>query len=194
MTAPVSTSTGSPEPVPATPRSPRSGLTAALLDVVIVGAWFVAAGLIAALVWVQVVDPPEVTRTGGAATVPSEELVKQVGIDSWFAVIALVGGLLSGVLLLWWRRRDSLFTVALVALGAGLASWLMIHVGKALGPDNEITALRKLPDGSHVSEQLRLHAPGVAWIWPIAAAFGALIYLWVLSKPGGDTPPPDNLR
>jgi hypothetical protein len=167
---------------------------AALLDVMIVGAWFVGAGLVAALVWVQVVDLPEVSRTGGAATVPSEELVKQVGIDSWFAVIALVGGLLSGVLLLWWRRRDPLFTVALVALGAGLASWLMIHVGKALGPDNEIAVLRKLPDGSHVSEQLRLHAPGVAWIWPVAAAFGALIYLWVLSKPGGDTPPPDNLR
>ena len=160
MTAPVSTSTGSPEPVPATPPSRRTGLKAALLDVVIVGAWFVAAGLISAWVWVQVVDPPEVSRAGGAATVPSEELVKQVGIDSWFAVIALVGGLLSGVLLLWWRHRDPLFTVALVALGAGLASWLMIHVGKALGPDNEITALRKLPDGSHVAEQLRLHAPG----------------------------------
>ena len=37
-------------------------------------------------------DPPEVTRTSGSATVPSEELVKQVSVDGWFFVIALVAG------------------------------------------------------------------------------------------------------
>jgi hypothetical protein len=194
VTTPMSTATGASGPAPATPPPPRTPVVAGLLDALIVAAWFVGAGLVGAWVWVQVVKPPEVTRTGGSATVPSEELVKQVGIDSWFAVIAVAGGLLSGVLLMWWRRRDPLLSVVLVTLGAGLASWLMIHVGKALGPDNEIAALRKLSDGSHVSEQLRLHAPGVAWVWPIAAAFGALIYLWVLTKPGGDVEPPDSLR
>ncbi len=72
--------------------------------------------------------------------------------------------------------------------------WLMIQVGKALGPGDEIAALRRLPDGSQVSEQLRLHATGVVWVWSIAAVFGALVYLWVLAKPGGDTDGPDNLR
>jgi hypothetical protein len=199
MTTPTDATTGPTDPTPtdAAPTEPPpagSRLVPSLIDALIVGAWFVVVGLVGALVWVQVVDLPKVTRSGGNATVPSEELVKQVGIDSWFAVIALVAGLLSGVLLLAWRRRDPLLTVTLVALGGGLASWLMIHVGKALGPANEITALRKLSNGSHVSEQLRLHAPGVAWVWPIAAAFGALIYLWVLSKPGGDDDRPVNLR
>ena len=34
---------------------------------------------------------------------------------------------------------------------------------------------------------------GVAWVWPIAAAFGALVYLWVLAKPGRE-PPRNQIR
>ena len=193
MTAPVDTTTGSRSPAPTSP-PPRRTIIAAALDAVVVVVWFAVAGLFAGVVWVQVVTLPEVTRTGGNATVPTEELAKQVGIDGWFAVIALVAGALSGVLLLAWRRRDPLLMVPLVALGGGLASWLMIQVGKVLGPDDELAALRRLPDGSQVSEQLRLHATGVAWVWSIAAVFGALLYLWVLAKPGGDADEPDNLR
>ena len=152
------------------------------------------AGIIAGLVWVVVASPPEVTRTAGSASIPSEELVKQVGIDGWFFVIALVGGLLSGVLLLAWRRRDPLLMVVLVTLGGGLSSWLMVVVGKMFGPDEELAALRSLPDGSHVDEQLRLHAPGVAWVWAVAAAFGALVFLWVLVKPAPESDEGANLR
>ena len=173
MTAPVDTTTGSRSPAPTSP-PPRRAIIAAALDAVVVGVWFAIAGLVAGVVWVLVVTPPEVTRTGGNATVPTEELAKQVAMDGWFAVIALVAGALSGVLLLAWRRRDPLLMVPLVALGGGLASWLMIQVGKVLGPGDEIAALRRLPDGSQVSEQLRLHATGVAWVWSIAAVFGAL--------------------
>ena len=104
-------------------------------------------------------------------------------MDGWFFVIALVGGVLSGVLLLWWRRRDPLLTVALVTLGGGLASWVMLQAGRLFGPGDEVAALRRLPDGAQVSEHLRLNATGVAWVWPVAAAFGALVFLWVLAKP-----------
>lgn len=195
MTVPVDTTTGPGSSAPSSPPPRRrETLRAAVRDAVVVGAWFVVAGLVAGLVWVQVVTPPEVTRTGGNATVPTEELAKQVAIDGWFAVIALVAGTLSGVLLLAWRRRDPLLMVPLVALGGGLASWLMVQVGRVLGPDDEIAALRRLPDGSQVSEQLRLHATGVAWVWSIAAVFGALLYLWVLAKPGGDADETDSLR
>jgi hypothetical protein len=194
MTAPVDTTTGSRSPGPTAPPPRRPAILAAALDAVIVGVWSTVAGLTAGWVWVQVVTPPEVTRTGGSATVPTVELAKQVAIDGWFAVIALVAGALSGVLLLAWRRRDPLLMVPLVALGGGLASWLMVQVGKVLGPDEELAALRRLPDGSHVSEQLRLHATGVAWVWSIAAVFGALVYLWVLAKPGADDDTADSLR
>ena len=31
--------------------------------------------------------------------------------------------------------------------------------------------------------QLKLHAPGIALVWPIAALLGAVLQLWVLAKP-----------
>jgi hypothetical protein len=192
MTTGMSTESESTNPTSSpSPRSSR--LVASALDAVIVGAWFVVAGLVGAWVWSTVTTLPQVSKSGNNASIASEELVKQVGMDGWFFVIALAGGVLSGVLLLAWRHRDPLLTVALVALGGGLASWLMVHVGTALGPGDPIAALRKLPDGAHVSEQLRLHAHGVAWVWSIAAAFGALLYLWVLSKPESEPGEPDTL-
>ena len=176
------------QPVPASPSesTPGARVRGPLLDLAVVAGWFLAAGLLGGWVWSRVVALPQVTKTGDSATLSPEELVKQVGIDGWFCVIAVVGGLLSGVLLLAWRRREPLLMVVLVVLGAGLAAWLMIHVGGALGPGDERTALRGLAEGAQVSEQLVLHAPGVAWAWPITAALGALIYLWVLARPGRD--------
>jgi hypothetical protein len=190
----VDTAADSPSPAPPPAESGPSGPRAILVDVLVVAVWSVLAGIIGGLVWVLVAKPPEGTRTAGSASIPSEELVKQVGIDGWFFVIALVGGLLSGVLLLAWRRRDPLLMVVLVALGGGLSSWVMVVVGKLFGPDEELGALRSLPDGSHVHEQLRLHAPGVAWVWALAAAFGALVFLWVLVKPAPESDEDANLR
>jgi hypothetical protein len=164
-----------------------------LFDVLIVAVWFAVVGLVGGWVWAHVVSLPQVSKEGNAATVPSEELAKQVGMDGWFFVIALAAGVVSGIALLVWRHRDPLLTVVLVALGGGLAAWLMVTAGESFGPGDPIAALRKLPDGAHVSEQLRLHAHGVAWVWPIAAAFGALLYLWVL-KPGGEERGTDTLR
>jgi hypothetical protein len=182
MSTETGTTSDTPAPPPPPPPPPPRDQPA-LTDVVIFAAWFAAAGLVGGWVWAHVTPLPQVSKSGNNATVAADELVKQVGMDSWFFVIAVVGGLLSGLLLLAWRHRDPLLAIAMVALGGGLASWLMIQAGEALGPGAPIAALRTLPDGSHVSEQLRLHAHGVAWVWPIAAAFGALLYLWVLEKP-----------
>ena len=138
--------------------------------------------------WWQVTTLPKVTKAGDSASLAPAELVEQVQSDGWFFVVAAVGGLLSGVALLLWRRRDPVSMVVLVALGGGLASWLMIHVGLALGPGSVLEALRGLPEGAQVSTQLELHAPGVAWIWPVAAVLGALVELWILQMPDGDEP------
>lgn len=192
MTIGMSTDNASSVPTPS-PAPPSSRWGAVVLDVVIVAVWFAVAGVVGGWIWAHVTSLPQVTKVGNAASVPSEELTKQVGMDSWFFVIALVGGLVSGILLLAWRRRDPLVMVVLVVLGGGLAAWLMLHLGEALGPDDPVAALRKLPEGAKVSEQLQLHADGVLWVWSIAAAFGALLYLWVLAKPVPDAGETDTL-
>lgn len=172
--------------VPRIARIARTSLLAAARDAAVVAGWFAAAGLLGALVWWQVAPLPKVAKSGDSATLAPQELVRQVGIDGWFFVIAAVAGLVSGLVLLGWRHRDPLLMVVLVVLGGALASWLMIHVGLALGPEREVVALRGRPDGAEVSMQLKLHAPGMAWIWPIAALLGALSDLWFLEKTGAD--------
>ncbi len=176
--APVS----APTPAPAA-RSGRALLRPALTDLGITAVWFVVAGLLGAVVWWQVTPLPVATRTGDAASLNPDQLTKEVGIDGWFAVIALVAALVSGVVLMAWRRRDPLLMVVLIALGGGLAAYLMVTLGQALGPGDEVAALKKLPDGGTAPLQLALKAPGVALLWPIAALFGALVQVWVLRRP-----------
>ena len=173
------------------PARARTPLRPALTDLGITAAWFVVAGLLGAVVWWQVTPLPVATRTGDAASLNPDQLTKEVGIDGWFAVIALVAALVSGVVLMAWRRRDPLLMVVLIALGGGLAAYLMVTLGQALGPGDEVAALKKLPDGGTAPLQLSLKAPGVALLWPIAALFGALVQVWVLRRPEhrtGDQP------
>lgn len=176
MTGPAATSAHPPG-------AARAGLRPALLDAGVVALWFALAGALGAFVWSLVTTLPEVTRSGTSGTLAPEQLVQQVGIDGWFFVVALVGGLTSGLVLLAWRNRDPVLTVVLVVLGAAMASWLMLQLGRLLGPEKELTALRSVPEGGQVSVQLQLSAPGMAWVWLVAAALGALVQLWVLSKP-----------
>ena len=169
-----------PEPTHGpTTRRPLLDLRPALVDAGIVLVWFLAAGVIGALLWSRLVDLPTATRTQGGATMGPIELVKQVSVDGWFFVIAAVGGLLSGFALSLWRRSDPILTVLLVILGAGLASYVMIRVGAALGPADPEVVLRSKPDGATALAQLKLQATGAAWVWPIAAALGSLFLLWV---------------
>jgi hypothetical protein len=179
MTTPVTETYDSPA------RS-RPNLRAGAFDAAVVAVWFAVAGLVGALVWWQVATLPKLTRTGDSASQAPDQLLGQVGIDGWYFIVAAVAGLVSGIVLMWWRRRDPLLMVLLLALGGGLAAWLMVRAGLVLGPEPELTALRDLKEGAQVSMQLKLHAPGMVWIWPIAAVLGALLQLWVLAKPEED--------
>jgi hypothetical protein len=155
-------------------------------DVLVVAVWFLVAGVVAGLLWWKLVDLPYAVRDGGSVVVEADQLGKQVNIDGWFLVLALVGGLVSGIVLLFWRVRDPLLMVVLVTLGGGLASVVARWVGHALGPGPAADALRHRAEGAHALLPLQIHASGVLWVWPAAAALGALVHLWVLKAPEDD--------
>jgi hypothetical protein len=158
--------------------------TAALLrhplarDAAVVLAWFVVAAVIGALLWWQLTPLAEFTRTTTNAEMGEDQLGKQVGADGWYFVIAAVGGLVSGVSLLLLRRRDPVAMVVLVALGALLASWLMLRVGLWLGPASPKDVLPDVPVGHKVPLQLKTSASGVHFLWPVTALLGAAAVLW----------------
>ncbi|HEX7716177.1 MAG TPA: hypothetical protein VF416_02735 [Marmoricola sp.] len=153
-----------------------------LRDAGVVLAWFVVAGAVAALVWWQVTPLAEYTRTATAGQLSEEQLGREVAADGWYVVIAAVGGLLSGVALAGLRRRDPLATVLLVAVGAFLASWVMIQVGLWVGPPDPGKALAHAATGAKVPMQLKTQATGAFLVWPITALLGAVGVLWGIDE------------
>ena len=147
-------------------------------DAAVVLGWFVVVGVIGALVWWQVTPLAEFTRTADNAQMGEDQLGRQVASDGWFFVIALVGGVLSGVALVLLRRRDPVATVVLVTLGGLLAAWLMRELGLWLGPADPQSVLPDVAVGHKVPLQLETSTTGVFLAWPIGALLGAVAVLW----------------
>jgi len=159
-----------------------------LTDAAVVLVWFAVAGVLAALVWWQVTPLAEFTRSTTSGQMGEDQLGRQVSADGWYFVIAAAGGLVSGVALTALRRRDPLVTVVLVAFGALLAAGLMTWVGLWVGPGNPDTALLHAAVGDKVPVQLKTHASGVAFVWPITALLGAVGVLWGIDDHRRPTP------
>ncbi len=153
-----------------------------LVDVAIVLVWSLLAGVLGAFVWWRATPLPQATATPDGPALTADQLAAQVAVDGWFAVVAVGLGLVSGVVLLAWRRRDPLLSVALVVLGAALAAQVASRLGRVLGPVDPATALAGKADGAQAPLQLVLQAPGMVWVWPAAAALGALLHLFVLRR------------
>lgn len=150
-------------------------------DVVVVSVWCVVSGLLGALVWWQLAPEVTTTQTEAGPVLEAGEVARQVGIDGWFAVVAMAGGLLSGIALLSWRKQRPLLVVGLVVVGGGLASALMLRVGGWLGPGDPAAALDGAPVGTTAPLDLALQATGLVWVWPLGAALGAVVQLLVLA-------------
>jgi hypothetical protein len=147
-------------------------------DTLVVVGWFVLVGVIGALLWWQVTPLAEYTRTASNAQMGEVQLGRQVSADGWYFVVAAVGGLLSGVVLLSWRHRDPVVMVVLVTVGALLAGWLVLRIGLWLGPADPRDVLPHVAEGAKVPLQLRVHASGLLLVWPITALLGAISVIW----------------
>lgn len=170
---------GAYEPPPRAPEPSQSAVREALTSLSVVLAWFGVAAVIAAVVWWQVTPLAEFTRTADNATMDEEQLAKQFGTDGWFFVLAAVGGLVSGLLLVLLRRRNPVLMVVLVAIGGAFATLVMLQVGLLLGPSDPSSVLASTPVGAKVPLQLEPQAHGVWFVWSIAALVGAVIALWI---------------
>jgi hypothetical protein len=153
------------------------------MDVAVVFGVFLVLAVVGAVLWWQLVDLPMAMLSNGRVVIAPNDLTQEIGIDGWYALIALAGGLLAGAGLTAWRRTDPLVTVAAIGLAAVLAGWVMRALGQLLGPANPVTALKGAHSGATAPVRLVLHASGVVWLWPTAAALGALVWLYLASGP-----------
>ena len=157
---------------------PGSRRGSARADVLVVLGTFLALGVVGGVLWWLLVDPAAYTKLRSGGSMSELQLGKQFGADGWYAVIALVAGLLAGGLLTWWRSRDYLLTTVLVALGSVVAAAVMAGTGGLLGPGNTEAALAAAPVGALVPVPLQVTGWAVYLVWPVAGLVGALMVLW----------------
>ena len=156
--------------------SERGGARA---DIAWVLGTYTVLGLVGAVLWWLLVDPALFTKAGnGGLAMGEAQLGKRFAVDGWFVVIAAVLGLLSGSVLTWWRSRDNLATTVLLVVGSGVATALMVVLGRALGPADPQSLARAASVGARLPMQLEVHATVAYLVWPIAVLVGALFVLW----------------
>ncbi len=165
---------------------------AAVRDAAVVIGCLIVLGALCGVLWSVVVTPAQITRLPNGIAMNETALSAQFGADGWYAVIAVVAGLLAGVALSWWRSRDALWTAAWLVLGAVVAAVVMAVTGHLLGPPDPRHALLATKVGSKVPESLSLGVHPLTpfgpylkqtvmfyLAWPVGALAGCLTVLLV---------------
>jgi hypothetical protein len=183
---------------------------AAVRDATVVLGCLIVLGALCGALWSVVVTPAQLTRLPNGAAMNETALSAQFASDGWYAVIAVVAGLLAGVVLTWWRSRDALWTAAWLVLGAVVAAVVMAVTGHLLGPPDPRHALLATKVGSKVPESLSLGVRSLTpfgpylkqtvmfyLAWPVGALAGCLTVLLVTvptdhgaAEPAGQVDPP----
>lgn len=168
------------------PEAPRPAVTA------LVG--LTAVGALTGVGWWLLVTPAFFTKQPGGGSMSELQLGHRVSADGWYAVLAVVVGLLGGVVLSRWQERDSLLTLVVLLAGSVLAAAAMALVGHLLGPGDPRVALAQAPLGGRVAVPLSVSASTAYLAWPVGAALGALLVLgFTDARQDGDEPRRTNL-
>ncbi len=133
-------------------------------DAVVVLAVLLVLGALAGVLWSLVVTPAEFTKLAQGAQMGEDQLGRQFGADGWYVVIAVLTGLVAGVVLSWWRAGSVAVTTVALLVGAVVAAVAMALVGHLLGPPDPKGALAVAKVGATVPEALDV---GMGPVWPL---------------------------
>ncbi len=144
----------------------------------ILGSYLVL-GVVGAVLWWLLAEPAYFTKAeNGGLGMGEVQLGRRFNADGWYAVIAIVFGLLSGAALAWRHSRDHLVTAGLIVAGSVLAAFVMSTLGTWLGPAAPESVVAAAPIGARIPSQVEVTAPVNYLVWPIAVLVGMLTVLW----------------
>jgi hypothetical protein len=166
--------------------------TAVRIAAVLVGC--VVVGLLGGLIWGEVAPRALLQEVGaGAAQVTNAETRAFFGADVWFSGIAVVAGLLTGVLGYRFAvaPRDgaarAAVTLALI-LGAVAGALVMLWLGEQIGLSAYNQHLASSAKGTLFSSSLALGSKSALAFWPLFTAIVVLIAEWG-TRPAREQPP-----
>ena len=178
--------------VPEVPEVPGSdGLRATRSTARSTAAWIVAAlagsvlvGLLGGLVWGEFAPRAMLQEVGaGIAQVTNAETRAFFGADVWFSGIAVVAGLLTGVLGYRFAvaPRDGAARAAVtlsLILGAVAGALVMLWLGEQIGLSAYNQHLASSAKGTLFSSSLALGSKSALAFWPLFTAIVVLIAEW----------------
>lgn len=133
-------------------------------------------GIVAAVVWRLVVQPPSyLVQADGSASMSERGLTEIFGADAWYVVLGVVFGAVIGVFT--WRRFKHLGWVSAFLAGglgalAGVVCW---QLGQVLGGAPFDERLAAAGPGDVVPISLRLRSPSALAVWAFAAVTPILL-------------------
>jgi hypothetical protein len=148
-------------------------------------------GLLGGLIWGEAAPRATLQEIGtGTAELVNAETRAFIGADVWFCGIAIVAGLLTGVLGYRFAvsRRTGGGRAAVAAsliAGAVAGSFVMLWLGEQIGLSAYNQQLASSPNGTLFSASLVLGAKSALAFWPMFTAIVLLIAEW-----GARTPAP----
>ncbi len=153
-----------------TSRSPWVVVPAQALATV---ALFAAVGAGAGWAWYQLWDIPSGVVAGGQWYTGEAGLRDDFQGVAWYVTLAVVAGLVLGMLTAWLFDRSELATLAAVVVGSALAAYVMLRVGTHLSPPDPHEVAKTAQDGTRLDGALRVRS----WAPKCAFTFGALVGL-----------------
>ncbi len=150
-------------------------VTASIQAGVIV-AVFAAVGVLSGWLWFRLWEVPSGVVSGGQWYTNEAGLRDDFTGLAWYVAIAVLTGLVLGMLAAWLLHRSELVTLAAVLAGSVLAAFVMLRVGQHLSPADPHLLARTAADGTELKGSLRVRA------WPPRGAFpfGALLGLAIV--------------
>jgi hypothetical protein len=154
-------------------------------------AWFAAAlagsavlGLVGGLIWGEVAPRAMLQEiSAGTAELMNAETRAYIGADAWFAGIAAVAGLITGVVgFRFGVSRRTGGARALIAtgliLGGVAGAFVMLWLGQQIGLSAYNHDLASSANGTVFSSSLTLGASSALAFWPMLTAIVILIAEW----------------
>lgn len=166
--------------------SRRSLLWAGAIVVVLV-----AAGVVGGLVWRALVDVPAGIVVNHHWYPDPWDLGQRASFAAtgWYVVVAIVAGLVIGLLAAWFSRAPEIVTLVAVVVGSLLAAWLILVVGLHGAPPDPQGAAAHAADGTRLSGTISRPGAAAFITLPLAAIVPLAVVFLLVAERGADPAP-----